>query len=54
MAIKDGEALLASIALALNTANIPCVLWGHALLQVHGVPTATGVSSTDENDRMTE
>jgi hypothetical protein len=42
MAVKDWEALIVSIAIALDTAQIPCVLWGHCLLQVHGVPTIIG------------
>lgn len=29
---------VSSIAQTLNTAGIPCVLWGHYLLQAHGVP----------------
>lgn len=28
-----------SLATALNAAGIPCVLWGHYLWQVHGIPT---------------
>lgn len=38
------ESFVASIALALNSAQIPCVLWGHFLLNVHGVPSAIAVS----------
>ncbi|XMA13753.1 hypothetical protein WAI453_006544 [Rhynchosporium graminicola] len=34
------EAFVASIAFALNKAHIPCLLWGHYLLNVHGVPSA--------------
>jgi len=33
------ESFVASIALALNAAQILCVLWGHYLLNVHGVPS---------------
>ncbi|KND87538.1 hypothetical protein TOPH_07815 [Tolypocladium ophioglossoides CBS 100239] len=33
------ELVVASIARALNAAQIPCVLWGHPLLIVHGVPS---------------
>lgn len=33
------ESFVASIARALNSAQIPCVLWGHYLLVVHGVPS---------------
>jgi hypothetical protein len=43
MAIQEVEAVVASIAHALNAAQIPCVLWGQCLLQVHGVPTVVGV-----------
>ncbi|ERS97094.1 hypothetical protein HMPREF1624_06423 [Sporothrix schenckii ATCC 58251] len=42
MRTEDLEALVASIAQALNAFGIPCVLWGHCLLQVHGVPTILG------------
>lgn len=37
------EMFVASIAHALNSENIPCVLWGHFLLNVHGVPSITSV-----------
>ncbi|KLU91866.1 hypothetical protein MAPG_10815 [Magnaporthiopsis poae ATCC 64411] len=33
------EEFVASIARALNKARVPCVLWGHYLLNVHGVPS---------------
>ncbi|KAK1996226.1 hypothetical protein LX36DRAFT_536196, partial [Colletotrichum falcatum] len=36
------EHLVASIASALNASKIPCVLWGHYLLIVHGVPSIVG------------
>ncbi|KAF2107974.1 hypothetical protein BDV96DRAFT_588020 [Lophiotrema nucula] len=36
---------VASIAQALNAAQVPCVLWGHCLLNIHGVPSI--VSSID-------
>jgi hypothetical protein len=39
------ESFVESTALALNSAQIPCVLWGHYLLAVHGVPTAIAVST---------
>lgn len=38
------ELVVASIARALNAAQIPCVLWGHPLLIVHGVPTIISAS----------
>lgn len=37
------EAFVASFAFALNSAQIPCLLWGHCLLNVHGVPSAIAV-----------
>ncbi|KZL64598.1 hypothetical protein CT0861_05999 [Colletotrichum tofieldiae] len=39
------ELFLASIASALNSSQIPCVLWGHCLLNVHGIPSI--VASVD-------
>ncbi|PHH58674.1 hypothetical protein CDD81_4882 [Ophiocordyceps australis] len=39
------ESFVAAIAQTLNSAQIPCVLWGQYLLRVHGVPT--GISSMD-------
>ncbi|EFQ27239.1 hypothetical protein CGRA01v4_04295 [Colletotrichum graminicola] len=33
------EQFVASIASALNSCQIPCVLWGHCLLRVHGIPS---------------
>ncbi|KAH7325661.1 hypothetical protein B0I35DRAFT_448810 [Stachybotrys elegans] len=30
---------VASIARILNSAKVPCVIWGHCLLTLHGVPT---------------
>lgn len=38
------ESFVASIARALNSDQVPCVLWGHCLLNVHGVPSILGVS----------
>lgn len=38
------EDFVASLAQLLNTAQVPCVLWGHVLLRTHGVPTIVGVS----------
>jgi len=37
------ESFVASIARALNSNQVPCVLWGHYLLNVHGVPSIIGV-----------
>ena len=37
------ESFVVSIALALNSDQVPCVLWGHYLLNVHGVPSIIGV-----------
>ncbi|KAJ4386112.1 hypothetical protein N0V93_009004 [Gnomoniopsis smithogilvyi] len=39
------DKFVSSIAQALNAAEVPCVLWGHCLLRVHGVPTI--VASVD-------
>ncbi|GAO18651.1 uncharacterized protein UV8b_03399 [Ustilaginoidea virens] len=36
------EDFVASLAQLLNSAQVPCVLWGHVLLRVHGVPTIVG------------
>ncbi|KAH6631048.1 hypothetical protein B0J18DRAFT_422958 [Chaetomium sp. MPI-SDFR-AT-0129] len=36
------QSFVASIARALNTAGVPCVLWGHCLLGLHGVPSIIG------------
>ncbi|WYZ45776.1 hypothetical protein EsH8_IX_000001 [Colletotrichum jinshuiense] len=33
------EQFVASIAGALNSSQIPCILWGHCLLNVHGIPS---------------
>lgn len=38
------DKFISSIAQALNAAEVPCVLWGHCLLRVHGVPTIVAVS----------
>jgi hypothetical protein len=38
------EVFLDSVAKGLNAAGIPCVLWGHFLWKVHGVPTGVFVS----------
>ncbi|KAL9097050.1 MAG: hypothetical protein Q9165_001014 [Trypethelium subeluteriae] len=40
--IDSSELFVASIALALNRAKIPCILWGQYLLNVHGVPSTIG------------
>ncbi|KIX02794.1 uncharacterized protein Z518_08736 [Rhinocladiella mackenziei CBS 650.93] len=36
------ESFVVSIARALNSNQVPCVLWGHYLLNVHGVPSIIG------------
>ncbi|KAH6627374.1 hypothetical protein F5144DRAFT_534940 [Chaetomium tenue] len=36
------QPFVASLARALNTAQVPCVLWGHCLLGLHGVPSIVG------------
>jgi hypothetical protein len=37
------DSLLESISEALSAAQVPCILWGHVMLSVHGVPTIIGV-----------
>ncbi|KXH51473.1 hypothetical protein CSIM01_08259 [Colletotrichum simmondsii] len=39
---ESKEPLVESIASALKASSIPCVLWGHCLLNVHGVPSIIG------------
>ena len=41
------ETFVACIAAALNSNEIPCVLWGHYLLNIHGVPSIIAVSGLD-------
>jgi hypothetical protein len=48
MSRREAEELADSLAMALNAAQIPCVLWGHHLLQAHGIPTYTTASSPGE------
>ncbi|KAF2459310.1 hypothetical protein BDY21DRAFT_337917 [Lineolata rhizophorae] len=36
------QSFMASIARTLNSAQVACVLWGHPLLNVHGVPSIIG------------
>ncbi|KAJ9158501.1 Thioredoxin reductase [Coniochaeta hoffmannii] len=36
------QSFVASLARALNTAQVPCILWGHCLLSLHGVPSVIG------------
>ncbi|KAK1976402.1 hypothetical protein LZ30DRAFT_753506 [Colletotrichum cereale] len=43
------ETLVASLASALNASKIPCVLWGHYLLNVHGAPSIIGVFCHSES-----
>lgn len=38
------ETFVSSLAKALNSAEIPCVLWGQSLLNVHGIPSIIAVS----------
>ncbi|KAL7622037.1 hypothetical protein AAE478_007538 [Parahypoxylon ruwenzoriense] len=37
--MDPSQSLVASIAQRLNSAQIPCVLWGHFLFNVHGIPS---------------
>ncbi|KAF2278516.1 thioredoxin reductase [Westerdykella ornata] len=60
--------IVASFAESLNAADIPCVLWGHCLLNVHGVPSIVGsidfvipdgclqtaVNALSSNERLTQ
>jgi hypothetical protein len=43
------ETFVASIAAALNSDRIPCVLWGHYLLNIHGVPSIIVVGCLDHD-----
>ncbi|GAB1312203.1 Thioredoxin reductase [Madurella fahalii] len=36
---RISQSFVASLAQALNSAQVPCVLWGHCLLGLHGVPS---------------
>ncbi|KAF2819319.1 hypothetical protein CC86DRAFT_244628, partial [Ophiobolus disseminans] len=36
---------VSAVAQALNAAQVPCVLWGHYLLNVHGVPSIVAVNT---------
>ncbi|AEO66972.1 uncharacterized protein THITE_2075708 [Thermothielavioides terrestris NRRL 8126] len=38
------QSFVASLARGLNSAQVPCVLWGHCLLVLHGVPSIIGVT----------
>ncbi len=40
------QLFVASLARALNRAQVPCILWGHCLLGLHGVPSIIGASNT--------
>lgn len=37
------EVFVASVAQTLNSNQIPCILWGHYLLNIHGIPSALAV-----------
>ncbi|EAQ88714.1 predicted protein [Chaetomium globosum CBS 148.51] len=37
------QPFVASLARALDAAQVPCVLWGHCLLCLHGVPSIVGL-----------
>ncbi|OHE96962.1 hypothetical protein CORC01_07747 [Colletotrichum orchidophilum] len=39
---ETSESFVESIASALKASKIPCVLWGHCLLNVYGVPSIIG------------
>lgn len=38
------ESFVAAISKTLQSADVPCVLWGHCLLNTHGVPSIVAVS----------
>jgi hypothetical protein len=40
---RPADSFVASISRALSLDQVPCVLWGHYLLDVHGVPSIIGV-----------
>lgn len=42
------ESFVTSIAQALRSDQVPCVLWGHYLLNVHGVPSIIAVSTLNQ------
>lgn len=42
MADPWGASYIASIAQCLNSVGIPCILWGHCLLNLHGIPSIIG------------
>lgn len=39
------QSVVASLSRALNAAKVPCVLWGHCLLGLHGVLSIIGAST---------
>ncbi|KAM3424415.1 hypothetical protein BST61_g6420 [Cercospora zeina] len=39
---RTSQEFIAQLAETINSCNVPCVLWGHCLLNVHGVPSAIG------------
>lgn len=47
MASIDFEDVAALVARALNGAQIPCVLWGHCLMILHGIPTIMAVGQDE-------
>lgn len=45
MRMEAPEVLAAAVALALNGADVPCVLWGQYLLNLHGIEMPINVRS---------
>jgi hypothetical protein len=45
----EAEVLVESVARGLNSAGIPCVLWGHFLMHTHGIPTFIFVSPLEQH-----
>jgi hypothetical protein len=41
--VDISETFVESISQALNSNQVPCVLWGHYLLNVHGIPSIINV-----------
>ncbi|PPJ54285.1 hypothetical protein CBER1_06585 [Cercospora berteroae] len=39
---RISQEFIAKLAMTINPFNVPCVLWGHCLLNVHGVPSIIG------------
>ncbi|KAK1545551.1 hypothetical protein CPAR01_03053 [Colletotrichum paranaense] len=49
---RTSEQFVESVFSALNASKTPCVLWGHYLLNVHGVPSIIGSIDFVVQDKM--